>query len=172
MTPELKIACEVVFQEHKTSAQIKWDRDAFRGKISIGLSEMAKETLVKKNIIFWPNKSKKIITLLNPDVATATSVEEAEEIMEHKTPELANSVEYDPESYIAGHVLGFDEPPVKPTVQPATITVNAEPRSSGTQWYMKPVFYYLVWPVFAIAAGALLSYLLVLAQSKLFLHLK
>lgn len=172
MTPELKIACEVVFQEHKTSAQIKWDRDAFRGRISIGLSEMAKETLVRKNIIFWPNKSKKIITLLNPDVATATSVEEAVEIIEHKAPELANSVEYDPETYIAGHVFGFDKAQAKTTDHTATITIKTKPRASGTQWYMKPLFYYVVWPVFAVAAGALLSYLLVLAQSKLFLHLK
>src|SRR6476646_4369438 len=90
MTPELKTACELVFQEHKLSAQpIKWTRDIFRGRISIGLSEMAKETLVKKNIILWPDKSKKIFTKLNPDVATARSFEEAEKMIETKKPVLA-----------------------------------------------------------------------------------
>src|SRR6185369_13502866 len=90
MTPELKTACELVFQEHKLSAQpIKWSRDAFRGRISIGLSEMAKETLVKKNIIVWPDKSKKIFTKLNPDVAMARSFEEAEKMIETRKPMLA-----------------------------------------------------------------------------------
>ena len=37
MTPELKIACEVVFQEHKTSSYpVTWNRDAFRGRLSTG----------------------------------------------------------------------------------------------------------------------------------------
>src|SRR5215510_1263148 len=90
MTPELKTACELVFQEHKLSAQpIKWTRDIFRGRISIGLSEMAKETLVKKNIILWPDKSKKVFTKLNPDVAMACSFEEAEKMIETKIPAMA-----------------------------------------------------------------------------------
>jgi hypothetical protein len=101
MTPELKIACEVVFQEHKSSGQpIKWTRDTFRGRISIGLSEMAKETLIRKNIILIPNKSKRIITQLNPAVAIATSFEEAEEMIKNKTPVLVSSMADEQPTYI------------------------------------------------------------------------
>ena len=65
MTPELKTACEVVFQEHKTSAYpVTWNRDAFRGRLSTGLTEMAKDTLLRKNIIYYPNPTKKINTIL------------------------------------------------------------------------------------------------------------
>src|SRR5690242_5668765 len=82
MTPELRTACEVVFQEHKVSAQpIKWSSETFRGRISLGLSDLAKDTLVKKKIIVVPNKSKKVITQLNPVVASAASFEEADDII-------------------------------------------------------------------------------------------
>ena len=56
MTPELKNACEVVFQGHKTSVKpITWNKDAFRGRLPFGLSAMAKEILVSKNIICFLN---------------------------------------------------------------------------------------------------------------------
>src|SRR5215467_11997819 len=105
MTPELKTACEVIFQEHKVHP-IKWNRDSFRGKISIGLSDMAREILVKKNIILLPNKSKKAFTQLNPDVATADSFEEAEKMVGTKKTEPANDSDYDAKTYIAEHVVG------------------------------------------------------------------
>src|SRR5215475_10004455 len=98
MTPELKVACELVFQEHKSSGQpIKWSRDAFRGRISIGLSEMAKETLVKKRIILLPNKAKKTFTQLNPEVASATSFEEAEQMIDGKLAAMPVVPEPEPE---------------------------------------------------------------------------
>jgi hypothetical protein len=111
MTPELKTACELVFQEHKLSAQpIKWSSDAFRGRISFGLSEMAKETLVKKNIILWPDRSKKIFTKLNPDVATAHSFEEAEKMIETKKPALAIMPAIEGNFNVADLVADLDTP--------------------------------------------------------------
>src|SRR5215510_5615586 len=115
MTPELKTACELVFQEHKLSAQpIKWTRDIFRGRISIGLSEMAKETLVKKNIILWPDKSKKVFTKLNPDVATASSFEEAEKMIETKTPAVTFTPAIDGGFNVADLAAELDTPTYSP----------------------------------------------------------
>ncbi len=172
MTPELKTACELVFQEHKTSSPIKWNRDSFRGRISIGLSEMAKETLVKKNIIFLPHKNKKIITLLNPEVATASSFEEAEKIIVTKTPELVTRSEYDPDTYINDHVFGFAATPSKYAHH--VVSISDEPAAfiSATKWYLKPAFCYFIWPVCAAVAGALLSWLLDFTYTELFLDVK
>src|SRR5205085_2876162 len=78
MTPELKTACEVVFQEHKLSHDpINWKKVVFRRRISLALSDLAKETLVKAQVILFPNRTKKIVTVLNPAVAKAASFEEA-----------------------------------------------------------------------------------------------
>lgn len=174
MTPELKTACEVVFQEHKVSAQpIKWDRDAFRGRISIGLSEMAKETLVKKNIILLPNKAKKIFTHLNPEVATAGSFEEAEKIIETKIPGLTSTLNYNANKYIDDHVFGYSTTPVTfraRELQPVRETL-ASP-VPAMKWYLKPVFLYVVWPVCGAAAGALISRLMDMAYTGLFLNAK
>jgi len=168
MTPELKTACEVVFQEHKASNQIKWNRDAFRGQISIGLSELAKETLVRKNIILLPDKSRKIITLLNPAVAAAGSFEEAEEIIITKahTP-VPVKPEYEPPVYTASHVFKKEKPVASPLKKslppvPSPFVIHT------TKWYMKPFFYYVVWPICAAAAGVLLTYLISTAYTELF----
>src|SRR5262245_17036172 len=106
MTPELKTACEVVFQEHKLSSQIRWNKDTFRGRISIGLSEMAKETLVQKHIIFLPNKSKKLITLLNPAIAGAASFEEAKTMIENN-PDLSSIKTIDQPAPVVKQKNGF-----------------------------------------------------------------
>jgi hypothetical protein len=171
MTPELKTACEVVFQEHKLLPQIKWNRDAFRGRISIGLSEMAKETLVKKNIIYLPNKSKRIITLLNPDVLAATSFEEAETMIKNKTAVIVTGNKEEHPVYIA------DEPP--DTIARGTYSHRLLPIDEKLQlqvveirWYMKPLFYYFIWPLCALVAGAFISWLLDFIYSELFLSLK
>src|SRR6478672_740326 len=124
MTPELKTACELVFQEHKLSAQpIKWSRDAFRGRITIGLSELAKETLVKKNIILWPDKSKKIFTKLNPDVASARSFEEAEKMIETKKPVLATMPVIEGHFNVADLVADLDTVKI-PTVLNSAATLT------------------------------------------------
>ncbi|MEI9909022.1 MAG: hypothetical protein WDO71_04760 [Bacteroidota bacterium] len=169
MTPELKIACELVFQEHKSSGQpIKWTRDTFRGRIAIGLSEMAKETLISKNILIIPNKTKRIITQLNPAVAKATSFEEAEEMIKNKEPVFVSGMADDKPAYIAGQVSGFVSRPAEYSHRLLPIDNNAEMPSAEIKWYLKPLFYYIIWPVCAAAAGALIAYLLGLAFTKLF----
>jgi len=194
MTPELKTACELVFQEHKLSAQpIKWSRDAFRGRISIGLSEMAKETLVKKNIILWPDKSKKIFTKLNPDVATASSFEEAEKMIETKKPVLATMPVIEGNFNVADLVKELDIPPtpsskktalapspirsysvmkIVPPIQAQEPAETTETVVAGVNWWMKPFYLYVVWPVCGAVVGVLISMLMNLAYQELFRHAK
>jgi hypothetical protein len=50
---------------------------------------MGKETLLKKNIIYYPNPAKKVLTKLNPGAFDAENFEEAENIVLHKKPELS-----------------------------------------------------------------------------------
>jgi hypothetical protein len=199
MTPELKTACELVFQEHKLSSHpIKWSRDAFRGRISIGLSEMAKETLVKKNIILWPDKSKKIFTKLNPEVATARSFEEAEKMIETKKPVLATMPAIEGGFNVADLVADLDtfQPQItlKATpVTPATLTTSTAPTpqpkrsyslmkvvplaetsettdtaAAEINWWMKPLYLYVVWPVCGAVVGVLISMLMNFAYHVLF----
>ena len=195
MTPELKTACELVFQEHKLSAQpIKWSRDAFRGRISIGLTEMAKETLVKKNIILWPDKSKKIFTKLNPDVATARSFEEAEKMIETKKPVLATMPAIKGNFNVADLVAELNAPqtsttfatpsilttPITPTppptrsysmmkIVPLTETTEiTETTVAEIKWWMKPLYLYVVWPACGAVVGVLISMLMNLAYHELF----
>jgi len=170
MTPELKTACELIFQEHKLSAQpIKWNRDAFRGRISIGLSEMAKETLVKKNIILLPAQSKKLFTQLNPDVAGAHSFEEAEKIIETKIPNL-HTPAYDAETYITDHVFGFSATP--PRAQQRPVARTPQIKLADKKWYLKPFYLYVAWLICGAAAGVLISRLMDLAYTELFLNPK
>ena len=199
MTPELKTACELVFQEHKLSAQpIKWSRDAFRGRISFGLSEMAKETLVKKNIILWPDKSKKIFTKLNPDVATASSFEEAEKMIETKKPVLATMPVIEGNFNVADLVADLDTVkiptvlttstrlllqlfriPTTPTPPPkrsyslmkiVPLTETTETTVAEVNWWMKPLYLYFVWPVCGAVVGVLISMLMNLAYHALFVR--
>jgi len=189
MTPELKTACELVFQEHKLSAQpIKWTRDIFRGRISIGLSEMAKETLVKKNIILWPDKSKKIFTKLNPDVATARSFEEAEKMVETKKPVLATMPAIEGNFNVADLVANLDTHQTSTTLTTPTIPNTPTPpptrsysrmkivpliettetTAAEVNWWMKPAYLYFVWPVCGAVVGILISMLMNLAYHVLF----
>jgi hypothetical protein len=172
MTPELKIACELVFQEHKAASQIKWSREVFRGRISIGLSEMAKHTLVKKHIILLPDKSKKIITLLNPAIAAAGSFEEAEEMIGNKTTTLVSNMTDDHSVLVADQPPGFE---ISRSGYPAHLLAGAgqsEIRAGEIKWYFRPLFYYVIWPFCALAAGALIAFLLGLAYTELFLDMK
>jgi hypothetical protein len=169
MTPELKKACEVVFQEHKLSGQpIKWNRDIFHGRLSLGLTEKAKLTLVEKNIIFSPDKTKKIITLLNPTVATATSFEEAEDMIENKVPALATVLADEQTTYTAETISSFTNQPSAYSHFRLSIPGKQEMPVAEIKWYMKPLFLYLVWPVCAAAAGAFILFLLGYAYTALF----
>jgi len=171
MTPELKSACEFVFQEHKLSADpIKWNKHVFHGKISVGLSEMAKETLVKKNIILLPAKSKKLVTQLNPDVAAAGSFEEAEKIIVTKTPSLVATSAYDAETYITNHVFGFSAAPPFGPESRTTFTQTSPP--TRTKWYMSPIHLYVTWPLCGALAGVLIARLMDLVYTLFFLNPK
>lgn len=166
MTPELKTACELVFQEHKTSGYpINWNKNSFNGRISFGLSTLAKETLVNKNIIYTPNPGKKIITSLNPVVASATSFEEAEELIQNKvTPAITIVKEYP--GYTTNDTYDFNSSTVKYTQQLLKIAGKAKVITTEIKWYMRPVFYYLAWPVCAAAVGALIAWLIGLAYME------
>lgn len=182
MTPELKNACELVFQEHKTASQpVAWKRDVFRGRISTGLCEMAKETLVQKKVICFPNPTRKNLTVINPLAASASNFEEAIERVMH------------PEAVPAETVLSAYEVQ-KPKEQKATYTSNGNsvtaywsrtvnaPRlvvltSKSEQavqtleqpkWYLKPVFVYVVWPLLGAIAGGAIAWLMGEAYTQLF----
>ena len=161
MTPELKTACEVVFQEHKLSIQpIAWSKYPFRGRISLGLSEMAKETLVKKNIIYFPNRAKKIATILNPAVATASTFEEAAEMAQNKVPSLVSSIEDEQPVYIANRVTDFNDRPTKFAHRVRQVNGQYEIAIVKEKWYLKPLFYYVIWPACASVLGVLIAYLM------------
>jgi hypothetical protein len=192
MTPELKTACQVVFQEHKSSPYpVTWNRDAFRGRISTGLSEMAKETLIKKNIIQFPNPSKKILTVLNPAAATAATYEEAEDIILNKIMApmsatavalkekpvaaksravfVTRSVTHHPVVTLAATHGKLEA--VMPMVQMME-QVHEGHAVHGTKWYLKPVFVYGIWPVCAAIAGGVIAYLMGSAYTELVFDFK
>ncbi|MBK5271632.1 MAG: hypothetical protein JJE22_11535, partial [Bacteroidia bacterium] len=153
MTPELKSACELVFLEHKTSARsINWNRDAFHGRISFGLSEMAKETLVSKNIIYLPNPANKKITLLNPVVASAATFEEAEDLIQKRVPSLATSKVSAQPAYITNHTRRNGK---HNDYMLLKIRGKHEITIAEKKWYTKPLFYYFVLPAGAAVGGAL-----------------
>jgi len=173
MTPELKKACEAVFQEHRANINgIDWKKDVFRGRISTGLSEKAKETLLSKNIIYYPNPVKKAITLLNPEVSVASTCEEAEKVLLHEivlSPVIAAAPVAEP-ALVATKARRpvADNKPIPQRFMisaPATENVTLIERE---KWYLKPVLVYFVWPVFGAAAGGALAYLIGAAYDYIF----
>ncbi|MEO5562323.1 MAG: hypothetical protein ABIR18_02785 [Chitinophagaceae bacterium] len=160
MTPELKISCEVVFQEHKTSGHpITWNKNVFRERMSMGLVEMAKETLVQKKIIYFPKPTKRSITVLNPIVAAATTFEEAVAMAQSKTSFVATEKVKQP-VYTATSVSGFNGYADKHKPQLIKNTGNTVNIVVEEKWYLKPLFYYVVWPVCALIASILIAYLM------------
>ena len=185
MTPELRASCELVFQEHKLAASpIAWNKHIFREKMSIGLSDLAKETLVKKKIIYFPKPAKKTITILNPEVATATSFEEAIAIAESRSSvaqggpvkektlydeiyspefmEYADSEEYTPAKK---SVKEQPKPKVKVIRAEPKIQLHAQPAlvavpETAEKWYLKPVFYYVIWPLAAAIVSVTIAWLM------------
>jgi hypothetical protein len=161
MTPELRTACEVVFQEHKTADNpITWNRNAFRGRISIGLCEMAKETLLKRNVIYFPNRAKKTITLLNPAVAAATTFEEAAEMAKNKVAALVPVIDNEQPVPEVTHVPASPARATNHAYKLIQISGNSETAIAREKWYLKPLFYYVVWPICGLALGVLIAYLM------------
>lgn len=188
MTPELKSACELVFQEHKSSPYpVTWNRDAFRGRLSTGLTEMAKDTLIRKRIIQYSHPSKKILTVLSEEVMHAHNFDEAERM-------LANPVSAIP---VTGypHVIPSSAPAKRRTgiyvtrqvSHPPVVRLAAASRNNVPQpaipvsqyipgetirWYLKPVFVYGIWPICAAIAGGCIAYLMGTAYIELVFDLK
>ena len=153
---------------------------------------MAKETLVKKNIILWPDKSKKIFTKLNPDVATARSFEEAEKMIETKKPVLATMPAIAGNFTVADLVADLNISqtsnafntqysnftiPITPTPPPTRsysrmkivpLTEATETTATEVKWWMKPLYLYFVWPTCGAVAGILISMLMNLVYHMLF----
>jgi hypothetical protein len=173
MTPELKVACEVVFQEHKTSSHsVTWNRDAFRGRVSTGLTEMAKETLLKKNIILYPNPGKKIITVINPHALNASSFEEAEKMVHSHVAVL-----YPSTMNVAKTAQVAEKRPMTFVSKPLVaqrITTMAEPVDATVElkWYLRPVFTYVVWPLCAALAGVVIAHYMGALYTEIFFDLK
>jgi hypothetical protein len=185
MTPELRASCELVFQEHKLAASpIAWNKHIFREKMSIGLSDLAKETLVKKKIIYFPKPAKKTITILNPEVATASSFEEAIAIAESKSSAIEGEpvkektlydeiyspefLEYaDPEDFTPPRktIKEQTKPKVKEIQTQADIqlqTQSALVAATATEekWWLKPAFYYVIWPLAAAIVSVTIAWLM------------
>jgi hypothetical protein len=160
MTPELKRACELVFQEHKTSSiPINWNKDIFVGRLSFGLSAMAKEILIKKNIIYAVHPPKKLLTLLNPAVAGASTLEDAEKVLANElillpsgeTPDLSP----EDEGVIFSELsAGNSRVILRITGEPSEISGNV----FGHKWYASRLFYYFIWPLCAAATGAAIAW--------------
>ena len=166
-------ACEIVFQDHKDSMNpLVWNLDLFKGRISLGLREMAKETLLQKKVIFYPNKAKRTITLINPNVVSATSYKEAIEMAMQKVV-VAAVVEQSPTA-IPTPKPSPNQVVTRPASRPAQYVYrstrnesNAQVAVVGLKWYLRPFYYYFLWPLLGAAAGALVAGLLGYVVSSL-----
>jgi len=157
MTPELSTACELVFQQHKSSPEpINWNKDPFRGRVSMGLRDLAKDTLVRKNIICFPNPQKKVNTVLNPAVTAAGSYQEAIEIIQVGAPALSPAVASKP-AYVSMQSSEFINHSLKHTARIVRITAT-EMMMERPKWYLRPFFYYCLWPACAALVGILVAY--------------
>jgi hypothetical protein len=166
MTPELKNACEVVFQAHKVSLKpIVWSKDSFQGRLSFGLSAMAKEILVSKNIICFPKPDKKIITRLNPVAVSADNFEEAGDLIQKRAFSFVTNILDDQPAYITNpdnHSNNHNNYLlVRITGEPVTLV-------DENKWYMKPLFIYFLLPACAAFAGAIIAWFMGFVYNKLF----
>lgn len=169
MTPELKRACELVFQEHKTSPiPVNWNKDVFVGRLSFGLSAMAKEILIKKNIIYAPNPAKKVVTLLNPAIVAASTLEEAEKLMRKEVlvpmPDSESiHIPYEDELSVLQDTEVNNHLILRIAGKPPAIAGNM----FKSKWYTSALFYYFIWPLCAAVAGAIIAWTISSAYSSL-----
>lgn len=174
MTPELQLACEAIFQEHKAkNNSISWSKDAFRGRISTGMLDLAKETLLNKHIIYYPNPSKKIITKLNPEIMDAHSFAEAEVLVLNRKPVLASLGNHDISTTLVsekGDLILSNKP--RPSHIVDTPPDDYEASHPKTKWYQSNVFTYLVWPLCAAALFWFIAWLIDKLFTALFFELK
>jgi hypothetical protein len=159
MTPELKSSCELIFQEHKAAARhITWSKEAFRGRISIGLCEMAKETLLEKKVIYLPKPPKRHITSLNPLILDAATFEDAIAMIQNPVKRAGIVQEYQldvkeaRQDTAANHEIMIS--PVLNTGSHQAVELPIE------KWYLRPFYYYFLWPVLALAGSILIAHLM------------
>jgi hypothetical protein len=171
MTPELKKACELIFQEHKCSSQpIKWNSETFKGRISLGLADLGREVLLEKKILSLPDKSKKMTTRLNPAIASAGSVEEAEAMLASRSAVMTTAVVEEKRVLVATPPSTSPKPAPRYTHRLVEVQREEPAGVAELRWYMRPVFFYVLWPLCAIAGGIGLTYLIDLVYTQLFLH--
>ena len=160
MTPELTRACELIFQEHKQASQaIAWNKDPFRGRISMGLCEKAKDTLLRSNVIIVPNKSKKLQTILNPSVTGAEHFQDAIELAKHKVSIAIPApavMEY--ERVRVAALTSANTGKIGQYIAVSYVNDKSSNRNSITiPWYQRSFYYYVVWPTLGLLAGALIA---------------
>ena len=153
----------MIFQEHKTSAQpVNWHKDLFRGRISIGLSEIAKETLLKNKIIQYVNHGRKTATILQPEMADAVTFEEALIIAQNKMPALVATTNEARRVRVINDFEenGFIEASEDQPLRLVNVSYEVDIAASSSKWYTKPLFYYFIGPATGLALGALIAFLL------------
>ena len=174
MTPELQLACEAIFQEHKArNNSISWNKDAFRGRISTGVLDLAKETLLDKHIIYYPNPAKKILTKLNPEIMSAHSFAEAEVLVLNRRPVLVSPGIHDISSTVVsekGDLVLADKP--RPSLSVVSPPDSNEVANTENKWHQSALFTYLVWPVCAAILFWLIAWLIGAFYTALFFNLK
>ena len=82
------------------------------------------------------------------------------------------SIPDDPPAYIAPRVSALNISRPAYTHRLLSSAGKSQTQSVEIKWYLKPLFYYVVWPVCGAAAGALIAYLIGLAYTELFFNLK
>lgn len=177
MTPELKIACEIVFQEHKTAARpVAWNREVFRGRLSTGLSEKAKETLVEKQIICFPNPAKKNHTILNPMAVRASSFTEAEDLVINRVPAMASIYHHEEGEECPAYVNTVTAYLSRTVSAPRLVTIVGKTEvvqhPEQGKWYLMPALVYVVWPLLSAVAGGVIAYLIGEGYTELMFNLK
>ncbi len=170
MTPELQAACEAIFQEHK-SHPFSWNKDVFHGRISTGMLDLAKEVLIEKNIIYYQQPGKKLVTVLNPELAKVSSFLEALALVSGK-PFVA-PVKEKPLPPVININQHRKEPPA-PVVRVKEPAIVPKPAGETTsvKWYLRPVFIYFIWPLFGAAVFFLLAYLISEGYDQIFFKRK
>lgn len=167
MTPELQAACEAIFQEHK-SHPFSWNKDVFHGRISTGMLDLAKEVLIEKNIIYYQHPGKKLVTLLNPEVAKAGSFTEALGMVSGKPIVFTVAEKPLPPVIKINHQPKESPAPVVQIKQPEIIR---EPVSEtpAIKWYLRPVFVYFIWPLLGAVVFWLIAYFISTGYDELIL---
>ena len=133
--------------------------------------DLAKEVLLEKNIIYYQNPHKKLVTLLNPEVAKAGSFTEALGMVSGK-PIVFTMAEKTLPPVVKINQRTKESP--APVVQIKQPEIVREPVSetTGIKWYLRPVFVYFIWPLLGALVFWLIAYFISTGYDELFLKKK